>query len=164
MGASPVFKAAFMHRRSLLVPTTKMSVLTPEESQHVSSENRVNQLPPPEGRGESLVTNMVASCDRPSVRYSKIFTGLGHAERVRALLRTRHDNFVRPLEIFSLPDDDGVEVNFEFLPIFVTDLCARSYSHVTDIRLAAIFGQVSCTCQLQCSHLITTGVEWIVFS
>ena len=44
--------------------------------------------------------------------------------------------------VTSFPSLGEVSVSLEFMPILVVDLCSRAYTHLNQLRLAAIFGHV----------------------
>ena len=64
------------------------------------------------------------------------------ATKLEFVRKVRHQNFVNVQSVFRDSNASSVIVTFEFMPVVVIELCAQAYSHLTQLRLAAIMGQV----------------------
>lgn len=63
--------------------------------------------------------------------------------RLNFVRRLRHHNLVNVIGIFrDINVVDKASVTFEFMPVVVIDLCDQAHTHLNELRLAAIVGQV----------------------
>ena len=100
-------------------------------------------LNPTSDEGGTVAEMISHDLDYQGLTLSRTFSGSNVTEKLHFVQRVRHQNFVNVNAVFRSPGVDEVIVSFEFMPIVVVDLCSQAYTHLNQLRLAAIMGQVS---------------------